>query len=313
MPEQWWKNEDLVHYLVRVAEDFENDYEGRTILSVGHSPSWFAYTIGQIRKTKGSPENTHLIPFTGRYYQLDRGASNGNGRSVHFELNDLYTVSEQSLSGYFNHLARHGQDPACVMQAPSNGKPVIVDIASRGSGIVTFLDVYEDYAARQGVESLEETTDLVLFKKDFKEDRATLSFPARYDDKTSHRFDARIISGHAGNLFNGMAGDQGVPGRHPVMEKKVGRFMPYYPVVDGYNKESYLSNASAPISGLTPIEEHDQDEIETIKDAIQNAIEASDAVKAGYVEHAIATLEKSSAKPLGGPAGWVPIYRGYHG
>ena len=307
MSDNWWQDDALVHFLVKIAQDFDRDYAGRPILCVGHSPSWLVYTVGKIREARLEEKNTHFIPFTGRNYELTPETMHGEDE-IFFRPNQHHSVSDASLRGYFNYLSAHHVDPACFDQ-PTAAKPVIVDLVSHGNGIVSFLDAYGRYAYEQGYGDLEDYMDLVLFKMNFDKDEVSISFPSEKTADKVYHFHAKIISGHAGSLFNLMAGAQGVSVGDLGQDKNVGRFMPYYSIVDGYKETSYLARFSTPVSGLEKADNCEQD-ILRIKQSINAALTASDEVKTQCLTQAKKTLDKRAVKPL--KNGWVPIYRGYH-
>lgn len=314
----WWKNEDYAHLLVHFARELDARYKDRLLIALGHSPSWLVVAAGMLRAAEGRPRNTAFIPFTGRHCELDSASYEFREpvETILFRPDEVRSVSEGAVSHYFNYLARHRLDPETLRHKAQDGqKPVLVELASQGVGLASFLEVVH----RKTGGDIAQYFDIVAYKLNYQDGRKTLGYipetkreaaaPDAVHPPVAFTIEAEIISGEAGSFFDRLAGGKGVASRNDASEAKLGRFMPFYPVVDGYKPNSYFSHCAKPDSALLPPPSN-AGHLREIKAALKAAIAAPQDVHAAHVARGLEDIRKSIPAKIGG--GWVPVYRGYH-
>lgn len=313
----WWKNKDYVHLLVHFARELDAQYKGRLLVALGHSPSWLVVAAGMCRVAEGQPRNTAFIPFTGRHCELDSGSYELRGPvdTIMFRPDDVRIVSDQSVAHYFNDLARHKRDPKSLRHKAGAEKPVLVELASHGLGLASFLNVMQRQMGPAGAAQF----DVVLYKLNYTDGVKRLSYvpetkraaadPQAVHPQADYTVEARVISGPAGAFLDRFAGSKGRVSSWDKSEQEVGRFMPYYSVVDGYNPDSYFARCAPPVRQYASAESH-APYLRGIKKAIRAAIAAPKEEHEAHVQRGLADLAKITPVKIAG--GWVPVYRGYH-
>ncbi len=316
---KWWADEDYVHLMVAMARDLDAAHPDRVLLSLGHSPSWLCATTAMLRGLDHRPQNIRFIPFSGRLHQLDSKAyrAKENGECLTFTKDTMRRVSEGSLGRYFNYLADQKLSPLDLVHIrdQSGQKPVLVEMASMGSGLATFLSALDQYSKQQGTEDkkVDELLDVLVYKMNAPSTSQAICFamnPCDDEQTLSAPVPLRVVSGVQGAFMDFIGGYKGNvesnAGLYADQERTVGRFMPYFSIVDGYDPDSYLSRHTPPAAGLRPAPAHG---ISAIKAALRKAASTPPDVHNAHV--ASAHKKITALTPKSRVNGWIGYY-GYH-
>lgn len=316
---EWWKIQGAADLLVGMAADLDAQYPGRAVYGVGHSPSWLVYALGALRAQRGEDKRTGHIPHSGRLHDLARDdmfVSPAPALTIHYESSTLFDASPVALGSYFNFLSRHGVDPRTISaRHGAAGAPVLVDYARKAEGLATFLRLFNDLADAQGVRGpAAGGFDTHIYKMWYDQDRAVLDIgPVPGGANTAPcRISCAVATGVAGDFMNMMAGQRG----YDSSEKDASRFVPSYPLADGYNPASYARNYPAPVNGLRCAPSY-PDMRRVLKESIAMAVTLRSADPAAHAARAQAAGEEihngsPTARMLPPRQTWTFMNRGYH-
>lgn len=247
----WWKDKQKVASLVAVAGDLCDQYEGQNIVSIGHSPSWLVYAVGQMRKAQGQDPQVAFIPFSsGNFYSWQFSE---HGSYFHFKYNsdsDYGLPNHETISSYFNILNAEQKNLLNIDEIASHSlrlrkKTVLIDFIRSGDGFISFLWAlsqktqccnFEDYYHAH----------LFSFHRKTRDIKMTLATHSNQSIEIKGFLEYENFDGAA----DSMAGARGMIDDKSFQEglsneKYAGRFMPFcdlnktfHPVAHGLNNQS---------------------------------------------------------------------------
>lgn len=134
-----WTDE-VITKTIDAAETLQSRFNNAHMVSIGQSPAWMLFALGQMRQKNGAEAEAHItyLPFSGRFTEIDTD-----------QVTLTYNATEEApdttaLSTYFNVMADHGVTASAILDRydQNEQKTVFTDYALYGEGLASFIYVY---------------------------------------------------------------------------------------------------------------------------------------------------------------------------
>lgn len=324
MPQvNWWENLEYTHAILKVAEDLDQQYPERKLISLGHSPSWIIVAVAMVRQMREVPSNVAFIPFSGCHMRADYeismkhiddrvfGDEACDQDLVSFHPESVLDVSINSRRDYFNYLSsRH-----LIPSPQEENRPVIVEYSCAGRGIASFVDAISSYPEDIGFKRDEFPYDFHLYKLLYRDGIEDIKIKLSDENCGEIKLPVTTQTGKMANLVSSLGGYGGVisPNSNDEYAQKAetrsARFMPYYSLVDGYAPECITANKNKPLSGLFKATVN-PDNIRSAKSALRDATlmdteQHEELATQGIIQHSVDNRRVIEGR-------WRTMTRGYH-